>query len=626
MNITLIYKKAEESFVEEKILPSLTGFHVQQEPVEDDIDVHHIHRAHHRLIITYLPYDELMKTLRWAVQDKIQITILPHPDDSGLASSLGITDNIEDILEDIKTREAATHIEMLYCNGAPVFESVKIGTFFTKEDNSNTATWVKRWRKFISAVLNYRNIIHQPFSMKSGDEKLIETSAIGLLAVEHTKNSILSRQWDAEEEPGDGQFHFFIVSPKNAFELIRYIFNSVVKKPSKKIKRPDFIGYIRIHSLEVTGSGPIKYFHDGKELESDKLELNVIRDHLLLFQNSDYGQKDLSEEPKKSLRLKGLPTGETRNAIIGKNIPWLPRASSEDFKDLFIQLRSKASTSSEYMVMLVLSTLIATFGLYGNSSPVIIGAMILAPLMSPIVAFAMGVVRYDTMLLREGLKTIFWGTLVALGVTVMITQIIPLEIMTGEMQARLSPTLLDLGIAVASGIAAAYVHAKEGIAQSIAGVAIAVALVPPLAVSGIGIGWWNWHIFSGAFLLYLTNLAGIILFAGFTFWILGFTPFKRAGKGLLYTFFIVILLGVPLSFSFNHIIEEARITQLLEGHQIDNYVFKEVEVRYGDPVAIEFKLVTPYSISDVDLRKLKQEIHQIVGEDVTISIISSIEF
>ena len=136
----------------------------------------------------------------------------------------------------------------------------------------------------------------------------------------------------------------------------------------------------------------------------------------------------------------------------------------------------------------------------------------------------------------------------------------------------------------------------------------------------------DWHIFSGAFLLYLTNLAGIILFAGFTFWFLGFTPFKRAGKGLLYTLFIVLLLCVPLSFSFNHITEEARITQVLEGYELDNYIFREVEVRYGDPMAVEFKLVSPEAITNEEMERIKDEIQKIVGKNVTVRMISSIEF
>lgn len=149
--------------------------------------------------------------------------------------------------------------------------------------------------------------------------------------------------------------------------------------------------------------------------------------------------------------------------------------------------------------MMILSTLITAFGLYADSAPVIIGAMILAPLISPIVSFSMGLIRYDSNLLKVSFKTILIGTFASLLFASFVSIIIPLKVVTSEISARLTPTLLDLGIAVASGVAAAFAHAKEGIAKSLAGVAIAVALVPPLVVAGVGIGWMDWDVFQEPF-------------------------------------------------------------------------------------------------------------------------------
>src|SRR5690606_14811829 len=133
-----------------------------------------------------------------------------------------------------------------------------------------------------------------------------------------------------------------------------------------------------------------------------------------------------------------------------------PRANAEQFEDLFKVLRVNSKLSTPFMVMMVLSTLIATFGLFANSSPVIIGAMILAPIISPIVSFSMGMVRYDVSMLKKGFVTITSGTLMSLAFAAGVTLLIPLKIVTFEIEARLSPTLLDMGIAVTSGIAAAY--------------------------------------------------------------------------------------------------------------------------------------------------------------------------
>lgn len=276
--------------------------------------------------------------------------------------------------------------------------------------------------------------------------------------------------------------------------------------------------------------------------------------------------------------------------------------------------------------MMVLSTLIATFGLFANSSPVIIGAMILAPIITPIVAFSMGMVRYEVNMLKTGIVTILAGTVVALLFAAGVSVIIPLKIVTSEIGDRLSPTLLDLGIAVASGVAAAYAHAEEGIAKSLAGVAIAVALVPPLSVAGIGIGWWDWEIFSGAFLLYLTNLAGIIMFAGITFLFLGFAPFKRARMGLVYTLIIIILVMIPLSLSFNRIRHEAQITQQLEGASFEEILLKDVSVREGKELVISVKLVSNKPIDQEAMMEIKSKMEDIIGRSFILEVVSAITF
>lgn len=183
-----------------------------------------------------------------------------------------------------------------------------------------------------------------------------------------------------------------------------------------------------------------------------------------------------------------------------------------------------------------------------------------------------------------------------------------------------------MGIAVVSGVAAAYAHAEEEIAKSLAGVAIAVALVPPLATAGIGVGWWDWEVFSGAFLLYLTNLAGIIMFAGITFLILGFAPFRRARMGLVYTLIILILVMVPLSLSFNQISKEASITRQLEGSTIEDILLTDVKVRFGKSVVVSVRLVSPDAIEAEDMQRIKSDIEEIIGRPVTLEIVSAVKF
>ena len=142
-----------------------------------------------------------------------------------------------------------------------------------------------------------------------------------------------------------------------------------------------------------------------------------------------------------------------------------------------------------FYFMLLLSAVIATFGLLSNSAPAIIGAMIIAPLMAPIVSLAYSINIFDWKLARRSILTVITGVLLVIIFSYLSTHFIGLRIAGSEILSRTSPTLLDLGVAMAAGAAAAFSYTRKSIINSIAGVAIAVALVPPLAVTGIGLAY-----------------------------------------------------------------------------------------------------------------------------------------
>jgi len=124
------------------------------------------------------------------------------------------------------------------------------------------------------------------------------------------------------------------------------------------------------------------------------------------------------------------------------------------------------------------------------------------------------------------------------------------------MLGRLNPTLLDLAVAIISGIAAACSKSFKEIIQSLAGVAIAVALVPPLTVAGIGIGRMDFHFFYQAFLLFSTNLIGIIVSATFTFRVLGYSAVVRSKRSLGVVFIFLVVILIPLYLSYHRIVED----------------------------------------------------------------------
>ena len=273
--------------------------------------------------------------------------------------------------------------------------------------------------------------------------------------------------------------------------------------------------------------------------------------------------KDLLLENKRSApgsekyTTKSLPLGKELLKAKNKRIPFFTYASEDRFKDLFIALREDARPSTIYLVLMVLSTMLATVGLSMNSSSVIIGAMLLAPLMAPIIALAMGILRMDRNMFRQSLWKIFVGVFLALATAAVMTLLSPYQPLTNEMQGRLNPTALDLIVAIVAGIAGAYTKSYKEILQSLAGVAIAVALVPPLATAGIGIGRLDLYFFSHAFLLFLTNFIGIVLAATLTFRILGFSGVVRDKRGLSIVFLSLIAVSIPLFMAYQDITEKA---------------------------------------------------------------------
>lgn len=615
----ILHNPADLKEVEEKIIPLLKGRdHQLVSFLKPDFTP-----ENDALLITYLNDDNLRKFIPLAAKNGWEIGILAHPEIKYTIKGMGLSEKPEDALEEILNGKETHKLDLLFCNGQLVLQSVNIGNIFLLEEDSQNNFFAEVFR-FLKNIKECTRLSHNPILLSIDGEK-IQTSALGIVVVEHSFGSVVSKRLVSKSFINDGMFNALILAPQNISELIWFFFLSLIPNPKILAESPSFIGQIKNSNLKIEYPTEINFTIDGEKATAKEINLEVQHEVLLLKQVSAYSLKDTDQSDKNVLKIAGLPKGQKRKELIRRKLPWLPRATTEEFEKLFTVLRKNAELSSAFVVMMILSTLIATYGLFADSSPVIIGAMILAPIISPIVSFSMGMVRYDKDMLKTGVITILIGTLVSLFFAAMITILIPIKVHTSVIDARLSPTLLDLGIAIFSGIAAAYAHAKEGIAKSLAGVAIAVALVPPLAVAGIGIGWWDWDVFSGAFLLYLTNLAGIILFSGLTFLILGFAPFKRARIGLVYGLLIILLVAVPLSFSFNRIKQEALITIQLEGTTINGVILRNVKVRFRKNLNISLKMVAPEPLEDAKMKIIKKEIENRIDKKIVLEVIWAIE-
>lgn len=167
-----------------------------------------------------------------------------------------------------------------------------------------------------------------------------------------------------------------------------------------------------------------------------------------------------------------------------------------------------------FFFMMTLSVLMASFGMLANSAAIVIGSMLIAPILNPILSLALGVSLSDYKLMSRSFLTIVKS--VVFGITAGIVATIFFSSngdVTSEIVARTEPSLVFFFVAIISGIAVSYALVKPNLSETLPGVAVSVALIPPLSVIGIGIAKFNWEIVAGSSVLFIINVVGIV-FAG----------------------------------------------------------------------------------------------------------------
>ncbi len=575
---------------------------------------------HDEPLLLYLSDAQLKKFLPRLAGKGIRVGVLPHPAAREACVGMGVDSNLSRALDHLKKQPKPVKTDMLFCNGTPIFNSMVVGQTFrlTSEDQSEKKGFWQRRLGFLTRFLNIR-----PFRVDvalTGD-RMIKTSVAGIVVSEHRKSSLLSRLVLEDSSINDGRMHAFLISPRSVSEMI----HTAIRSLWKKEKLPPFGAHIKTSAITLSfPAGEQEFLIDNVKFIASDLELRIGEEKLEIFPGAYLELPETLKESAEIYRTNALPSGEAALALAERKLPFIRHASSDEFKELFHVLRDNARLKNSYLVLMVLSTVIATFGLFANSTPVVIGAMILAPLMSPIISLSMGALRQDRKLISTSTSTILGGLGLALFAAVVISWITPIQSAGSEILARTRPNLLDLGIAVVSGIAGAYAHAREEVAKTLAGVAIAVALIPPLAVAGIGIGWGDLQVFLGAALLLLTNLAGIVLAASVTFMLLGFSPLKLATRGIFISLAVVLVLSIPLALGFNQMVQEHKIIRQLEGLETEMAVIRDVQVQRLSPMKISIRLVSEMPVGDEYIDRIKELIELEVKQNIELEVVTAI--
>jgi uncharacterized hydrophobic protein (TIGR00271 family) len=218
-------------------------------------------------------------------------------------------------------------------------------------------------------------------------------------------------------------------------------------------------------------------------------------------------------------------------ALAKRRLSWLrPLLTETEQEHVVWMAKDTVMPTLDYFMLLVIAALLASLGLLLNSSAVVIGAMLVAPLMQPIIALGVGLCTARLSLMRRASVTIVLSVFVALAVGFLTGLFIAPDKATDEMLARAYPSLLDAFVALASGFIGAYATARKDIPAALAGVAIAAALVPPICTVGLSLALFEPRLAMGAGLLFIANLISItVMGAGVFFW-MGMRPTRLTSK------------------------------------------------------------------------------------------------
>ena len=256
------------------------------------------------------------------------------------------------------------------------------------------------------------------------------------------------------------------------------------------------------------------------------------------------------------------PSARIRSAVLAPSDVARPKLTAEELEamagDLFFDGPQRIPYLWRFAALMVLATSVASLGLLADSGAVVIGAMLIAPLMTPMLAMATALVRGWPTRELEQMAIVAGGVAVAIATGFAISLFVPHELtansLPDQITSRTNPSLVDLAIAVAAGAAGGYVTMRRQAGGALPGVGIAVALVPPLGVVGIcwelGLTEQAW----GGFLLFTTNLVAIVLSAGAVFALRGLLPHDELSEHrfrLLGRFAVIALIlaaiAVPLA-------------------------------------------------------------------------------
>ncbi len=366
-------------------------------------------------------------------------------------------------------------------------------------------------------------------------------------------------------------------------------------------------------------------------VENELKDIPLIKEDLTKAEKKEIKQEvkqilKKEEAVKKVTWIKTELTKEEKVSNFFDKIEFL--SMKNDQKELVaLKVKSDSLWDKLYWIEIILSSLIAALWLLQNSVAVVIWAMLIAPLLRPINGVAFAIARWAQKFFAIAFKVLFFSILASILMWALVSFIAWVNIETQEILARSSPNIIDFFIAIFSAMVAVMSLRFKRLGESIAGVAMAASLMPPLAVVWIALATLNYELASGAMMLFLTNLVAIIIVSTIFFWLYWFTPHiekqqKYMFKRLIFVIVSIVIILIPLISTFVAIREEVRISWEIKDYltttiwsEIKHFSIASIEISSlkKDRVVVKTTITLP---ENRDLTKILEEINSDLSKTI----------
>ena len=533
-----------------------------------------------------------------------------------------VSDQVQDVVDQFRDDDAGYRVELV----TEIAASVSRGILD-----------VARERNADVILLGVQRPTHGSVKLGTVVENVIATAPCGVLIY----RSAARTNFDRVVVPVDGSLASTVAMKLGvSFALHHDIPLRQLRVQADYHYNPDHEAAIKRYEEQLRHSRPDSKIVTGRS-PAEEIVQGMRSDDLLVMgfsQKTDFERhiiNDLSNQllnsaPGPAIMISQIEWHRGILGTIEQNIARLnPQLTLVEQNELIWSAQKNSSSNLDYTVMIVLSAALATLGLLTNSVAVIIGAMLVAPLMSPLSSFSTGMATGILPLTRRASVTLFTGVTLALLISIVMGVLLPIDTPTDEMLARGSPNLLDAAIALVSGWVAAYATARKGIPAALAGVAIAAALMPPICTIGLGIALRDISLAIGANLLFLANIAFIIAAQYITFLWMGLHPredregvtLNRSRAWWFVLFFVTIIVLLVFARLGSQAVDEAHIRERLQAEAFQGATVVEYQVITSVPLEVLLIVQSDHPITAEEVTAAQILIDELYGQNVDLTVV-----